>query len=187
MQKASTMLVSTLVFFLSITTAQAWTLQSPLAGYLTDRPEYLAFGDSWQWGECGGRVKKHAGTDVQSWAGEPVYAAHEGIVRAAKIHSKKWGGFVTIDHSPGKTYWLTTVSWHVTPTVSRGQGVSKGQLIGRVSNLGNNTHFHFGVRKEYYSNTSNAGALPPTKCGGYPAFSGKFIDPQSLNYEYRSH
>lgn len=62
--------------------------------------------------------------------------------------------------------------------------MGKGQVIGKIADLGNNTHFHFGVRKASYSNVANAGGLPQTNCGGYPAFPEYFINPMSLKYEY---
>ena len=40
------------------------------------------------------------------------------------------------------------------------------------------------VNKAAYSNVANAGGLPQTNCGGYPAFPEYFINPMSLKYEY---
>ena len=155
-------------------------MTSPLQGNFTGRTVTLSFGANWV-NSCGGLVKKHVGVDVQAWAPEAVYAAEAGVVKAAQT-DPTWGGFVTILHTPAGEPAFTTTYWHVVPTVSVNTTVSEGQGIGNIANLGGNTHFHFGVRRATYSNTSNRGGLPQTACGGDPAFPSNFINPLSLSY-----
>lgn len=179
--KIKSFLVLSLSFFIS-TQVQAWTLMSPTAGDIKSRTVTLPFGGNWV-NSCEGSIKKHSGVDIRASKGEKIYAAYDGIVKVAKLDAA-WGGWVTIDHGPTHTFNLTTVYWHIIPSVVAGSWIGQGQLIGKVADLGNNTHFHFGVRKAAYSNVANAGGLPQTNCGGYPAFPEYFINPMSLKYEY---
>lgn len=176
--------VTAVILTLSATVAQAWTLQSPVSGYITNRKIVgYSFGDNWYSGYCGGKVKRHVGVDVASYVGEPIYAAYDGWVKVAQT-DQTWGGFVTIDHAPAHTFLLTTAYWHLKPAVTVNTWVSKGAIIGYICYLSSGTHFHFGVRKAVYSNMSNAGALPQQNCGGYPAYPENFINPLALQYEY---
>ncbi len=176
-------IVVALVLVFSTTIASAWTLESPVSGNIKNRTVTgYSFGSNWYEGYCNGLVKKHTGVDVESYVGEPVYAAYDGWVKVAQTNST-WVGFVTIDHAPTHTFLLTTVYWHINPAVSANTWVNKGSLIGYVGYLASGTHFHFGVREAAYSNASNVGALPQTACGGYPAFPSSFINPMSLQYE----
>lgn len=181
----STIVVSmALALFISVSSASAWSLLSPLSGDINNRTVTSSFGDNWI-ESCGGYTKKHAGLDVYASVGEPVYAADDGLVRIAQTHAQ-WVGYVAIDHSFAKTYPLTTVYWHISPIVSANTYVTKGTLLGYVGYLSTGTHFHFGVREGWYSYISYAGSLPQTNCGGYPAFPELFIDPESINYEYNN-
>jgi hypothetical protein len=143
----------------------------------------LKFGADWPFGECpAGVTKRHAGIDVNAVPGEPVRAAAAGSVKAVVDGTTDgWAKAVTIEHTiEGATY--TTVYWHIDPSVTQGQWIGAGSVIGTIADLGAETHFHFGVRKGSYYNTSNAGALPRDDCGGYPAYPENFIDPASLSY-----
>lgn len=165
------------------TVAQAQSLMSPLSGNIKSRGLNQAFGVPWSTGiTCNGLVKIHNGIDVQAAKGESVYAAYDGYVRVASLDSS-WGGWVTLDHGPLHTFLMTTVYWHIIPTVSANTYVTKGQLIGHVADLGSITHFHLGIRLANYDNTSNAGGLPQTDCGGYPAFAASFVNPWNYTFE----
>jgi len=155
----------------------------PLSGPLQDRAIALGFGDNWPWGYCDGQVKKHAGTDVSAAKGESVRASRAGTVRAVVDGGAQWRYGVTIEH-PLSIQTYTTVYWHIEPVVVVGQNVERGQRIGKIADLGANTHFHFGLRKGAYSNISNRGALPQTDCEGDPAFPEFFIDPETVPYQY---
>lgn len=155
-------------------------MTSPLQGQWSQRTVTLGFGANWV-NSCGGVVKKHTGTDVQAWTPEAVYAAEAGVVKVAQTDAQ-WGGWVTIEHTPSGESPFTTVYWHVIPNVSVNQSVSEGQWIGNIADLGDDTHFHFGVRTGSYSNTSNRGGLPQSACGGDPAYQENFINPLSKSY-----
>ncbi|MBE9569715.1 MAG: DUF1566 domain-containing protein, partial [Proteobacteria bacterium] len=158
-------------------------LTFPLSGTVADRTVNLSFGADWLFGECDGLVKKHAGVDISAVKGESVYAAKSGIVRAIVDGGTQWKKAVTIEHTSSNPVF-TTVYWHIDPVVEVDQEVTSGQIIGNIADLGDNTHFHFGVRMSAYSNTSNRGALPQTDCDGDPAFPEHFVDPLGLYYNY---
>ena len=103
----------------------------PSAGPLTS-----PFGPRW------GRL--HAGIDIGSPSGAPIYAAAAGTVSFAGVQGG-YGNFVTIDHGMG----LTTAYGHQSRiAVTAGQAVAAGQLIGYVGNTGHSTgpHLHFETR-----------------------------------------
>ena len=158
-----------------------YDMTSPLQGNWSLRTVNLGFGLTWQKRDtCTNNLKKHAGTDVQAWAPEAVYAAEAGVVRAA--YPSPDGGWVTVEHTPVGESAFTTVYWHVTPVVSIGATVAEGQWIGNIADLGGDTHFHFGVRTGSYTNTSNRGWLPQSYCSPDPAFAENFINPLTLPY-----
>jgi murein DD-endopeptidase MepM/ murein hydrolase activator NlpD len=106
-----------------------WT--RPITGPITSH-----YGQRW------GRL--HAGTDFAAPIGTPVYAASNGTVLAAGPASG-YGRLVKLAH-PGGT---TTVYGHLSrETVTVGQAVQVGQLIGYSGNEGRSTgpHLHFEVR-----------------------------------------
>lgn len=183
MKKQSSIVVVFVMLFALLMSNQssAYSLMSPTSGNIKTRTVNLVFGGNWIT-SCGGYIKKHTGVDVQATKGEKIYAVFDGYVQVAQLDAT-WGGWVTVDHGPAHTFNLTSVYWHVIPSVSPNTWVLKGQQIGTVADLGISTHFHLGLREAYYSNVSNAGALPQTNCDGYPAFQEYFINPWSLNYE----
>jgi murein DD-endopeptidase MepM/ murein hydrolase activator NlpD len=77
----------------------------------------------------GSASKNHKGVDLPAVSGSPVYAPADGRVVTAKDTSPNGcGGFVQIDHTGVglKTKFCHLKRW----TVSQGQDVKKGQLIG---------------------------------------------------------
>lgn len=115
------------------------------------------------------KVKKvHQGIDIRPMkgAGEPVYAAADGVVFAAKANRNDprtgYGWYVVIDHGG----WCTLYA-HMQEglPVKAGQRVSAGTVIGRIGNSGCSTgpHLHFGVAK-----------------GTFRAVSSDWTDPQQL-------
>ncbi|MEV8266977.1 M23 family metallopeptidase [Microbacterium sp. NPDC076911] len=91
----------------------------------------------------------HQGVDLLADAGEPLYAAADGVVRVSQESYGGYGVAVTIDHViNGQT--VSTLYGHMTygsRQVSSGQTVSAGQLIGLVGSTGSSTanHLHFEV------------------------------------------
>jgi len=85
----------------------------------------------------------HQGVDLAGPEGTPIYAARSGTVTIARF-SNSAGFYVTINHGDG----FSSVYMHMTTyTVSVGQHVSQGQLIGYMGSTGVSTgsHLHFGI------------------------------------------
>jgi len=96
--------------------------------------------------------KQHRGSDIANSVGTPIVAAGEGVVSRAQFHSS-YGNHIMITHViNGQTY--TTLYAHMSSlSVSAGQHVSKGQLIGKMGSTGSSTgsHLHFEFHIGYYS------------------------------------
>lgn len=109
----------------------------PVRGRITSRFDYRRHPI------LGGR-RFHTGVDIAAPGGTPIRAAREGVV----IFAGWLGGYgkcVIIDHGDG----YTTLYGHCSSIcVSRGQHVSRGQVVGRVGSTGLSTgpHLHFEVR-----------------------------------------
>lgn len=85
----------------------------------------------------------HKGIDIGAARGADIVAAADGKVIVA-TYSNSAGNYVTVDHGGG----LYTVYMHCSSlTVSKGQKVSRGQVIAKVGSTGISTgnHLHFGV------------------------------------------
>lgn len=84
----------------------------------------------------------HYGIDLAAFF-QPVYASHVGeVVFAATAGC--YGGLVVIDHGGLETWYAHLATWSVSP----GQVVGRGEVIGRSGNTGCSTgpHLHFEVR-----------------------------------------
>jgi murein DD-endopeptidase MepM/ murein hydrolase activator NlpD len=86
----------------------------------------------------------HTGVDIGAASGTPIRAADDGVVVMAGWNGG-YGNWTLIDHGGG----LATGYGHQSSIgVSRGQRVSRGQVIGRVGSTGDSTgpHLHWEVR-----------------------------------------
>lgn len=94
------------------------------------------FGPRW------GRM--HEGIDIDGVTGDPLRAANDGIVISAGW-SGGYGQLTLIDHGDGV---VTAYAHQSRIDVTRGQRVSRGQLIGAVGATGNVTgdHLHYETR-----------------------------------------
>ena len=93
-----------------------------------------------------GKVKTHTGIDIGASMGTSIFAAAGGTVIVSGWNSGGYGNYVVIDHGGG----ITTLYAHCSSlNVSKGQTVSKGQVIARVGSTGISTgpHLHFEVLK----------------------------------------
>jgi murein DD-endopeptidase MepM/ murein hydrolase activator NlpD len=98
-------------------------------------------------------------------------------------YDSPWAYAIVIENNDGS---FTTVNWHVNAygNLAVNNTVTKGQQIGTVANLGDNTHFHFGIRIGAYSDPeSYAGALPVANGCEYLAYPENFINPALVNYQ----
>lgn len=89
--------------------------------------------------------KSHKGLDFKGNIGAPVFASADGIVHIVTTEPK-WGNRIVLKHSDG----FQTLYGHMNNmTVSRGQYVKAGDVIGGVGNTGKSTgpHLHFEIRK----------------------------------------
>ena len=94
-----------------------------------------------------GEVTYHSGTDIAAPAGTPILAAADGTVTIAN-GTDLWGGsygyYIKLDHGEG----METLYAHCSAiTVTAGQRVRQGEVIGYVGTTGNSTgnHLHFEV------------------------------------------
>jgi murein DD-endopeptidase MepM/ murein hydrolase activator NlpD len=91
-----------------------------------------------------GYAAMHAGIDLASPTGTPIYATADGMVQKAEW----WGGYgnmVDIDHGKG----IETRYGHMSKIIAHpGQRVMRGDLIGYVGSTGRSTgsHLHYEVR-----------------------------------------
>lgn len=91
----------------------------------------------------GGASSYHRGIDIGAAYGADIVAAADGTVSFAG-YSNAAGNYVTVSHGNG----VYTVYMHCSSlNVSKGQGVSAGQVIAKVGSTGISTgnHLHFGV------------------------------------------
>lgn len=90
------------------------------------------------------RRARHNGVDLAAPSGTPVYATADGTVEMAQRYSS-YGNYVQIDHgSEIETRYAHLSSY----TVSAGEYVQIGDLIGYVGSTGRSTgpHLHYEVR-----------------------------------------
>lgn len=91
-----------------------------------------------------GVYKQHTGIDIGASYGTDVLAAADGTVIISG-YNVAWGNYVVINHGGG----LTTLYAHNSKLlVSKGQKVSRGQVISKVGSTGYSTgpHIHFEVQ-----------------------------------------
>ena len=96
-----------------------------------------------------GQWKFHNGVDLANNQGTPIYAARSGKVTVA-TYGGTYGYYVTINHGDG----FSSLYAHMTHyTVSKGQTVKKGDIIGYMGSTGRSTgpHLHFSI---YYNGVS---------------------------------
>ena len=89
--------------------------------------------------------------------GDPVYAAHDGIITYAGLDSSGGWGVVIKTHEQflvydkyNKPYYWKTIYWHLLPNIpiKVGQKVLIGDIIGYADNTGfsKGDHLHFGLK-----------------------------------------
>lgn len=113
---------------------------------------YLSSPYGWRIHPVYGDWRFHSGVDLAGKGGTPIYASRSGTVTAASYNSGN-GYYVTINHGDGfSTSYLHMQS---SPSVSKGDYVVAGQVIGYMGSTGVSTgnHLHFTVY--YNGNTVN--------------------------------
>jgi len=116
----------------------------PSVGFPVADPK-ANIGSFWGAARDGGK-RNHEGIDIFARKGSPAIAAMDGIVTGA--HESGIGGKVVWLRPVGKNYTLYYAHLD-SQTVSTGQIVRKGDMVGTVGNTGNArttpAHLHFGV------------------------------------------
>jgi murein DD-endopeptidase MepM/ murein hydrolase activator NlpD len=85
----------------------------------------------------------HAGLDIAAEKGRPVYATAEGTVKSAE-YQNSYGNLIVLDHGFG----IETRYGHLSEfSVSKGQQVKRGDVIGRIGATGRatGTHLHYEI------------------------------------------
>lgn len=118
-------------------------------------------------------AKKHNGVDYAAPQGTPIHAVSDGRVKV-KSYDAFSGKHVVIRHANGYESLYAHLSSF--GTISVGQHVNSGDIIGRVGSTGRSTgyHLHFGIRKNgVYVNPTIKVISEKTKlCGaGYNKFN----------------
>lgn len=97
-----------------------------------------------------GRTGLHYAIDLRAAIGTPIYAPAAGTVTAIYTGGTRCGRGLSISHANG----YSTNYCHLNQvSVTRGQQVSAGCLIGKTGNTGATTgpHLHYAVKKNGYS------------------------------------
>ena len=96
-----------------------------------------------------GQYKFHNGVDLANSRGTPIRAARSGKVTVA-TYGGTYGYYVTINHGDGYSSLYAHMTHYV---VSKGDTVSKGQVIGYMGSTGRSTgpHLHFSI---FYNGSS---------------------------------
>jgi murein DD-endopeptidase MepM/ murein hydrolase activator NlpD len=84
----------------------------------------------------------HRGIDIAAPSGTPVAASRSGTVTYAGWSNQGYGNLVKVRHAGGDETWYGHFS---SITVSVGEHVSQGEVVGRVGSTGISTgpHLHF--------------------------------------------
>lgn len=101
----------------------------------------------------------HFGIDIAGTLGEPVYASDNGVVVYAGWHNRGYGNVVVIDHGYG---WQTLYAHLNSVSVTCGQSVYQGSVIGALGSTGNSSgpHLHFEMLHETYGKVNPWNFLP---------------------------
>jgi murein DD-endopeptidase MepM/ murein hydrolase activator NlpD len=165
-------------------------------------PHCLGFGSEWRYCDrtvlrrCSatGAIWLHTGVDITTGI-QPVMAAANGVIIGYIIDPTFRGGILIRHETPNGI--VITQYWHVWPRTGYtiGTVVTRGEVFADIADMGSRTHFHFAVFIGDYEADAWRGALPPTRCDGFPAFPYKFVNPndfvmshwQPIPLPFRSH
>lgn len=99
---------------------------------------------------CANCSSFHSGVDFTPGAGAPVEAVADGIVVSSPVADGSWGVHVTIEHNVDGVIVRSSYA-HMqtgTMTLSMGDTVTRGQVLGLVGSTGqsNGAHLHFTIQ-----------------------------------------
>lgn len=86
----------------------------------------------------------HTGVDFPGDIGTPIYATMAGLVVFARSNGP-WGNLIVVENNGYQTYYAHLDSF----SVSKGEVISQGQVIGARGHNGNSSgpHLHYGIKK----------------------------------------
>jgi len=123
--------------------------RSNLANVLTPSAGNVSATGKWLWPTAGTITQYfkpwHKGMDVANHSGGPILAADSGTVIAAGWDNTGYGNRVLVDHGNG----YKTLYGHLSKlSVTTGQTVKRGDLLGQMGSTGRSTgtHLHFEIR-----------------------------------------
>jgi|GEM_PF-1552423 len=190
--------VSKLAAVAAITVGAVWTPAAPPVGAVrmaaqpvdyfqfplpSWAPHCLGFGSEWRY--CDGTVLRrcsstgaiwlHTGVDITTDI-QPVMAAANGVIIGYIVDPTFRGGVLIRHETPDGI--VITQYWHVWPRTGYTVGtvVTRGEVFADIADMGSRTHFHFAVFRGDYEADAWRGALPPTRCDGFPAFPARFVN-----------
>ncbi len=90
----------------------------------------------------------HLGIDIGGYQGDPVLASDSGVVIYAGGMAGGYGNTIVLEHDTATVTYYTLYAHLSGISVSCGQGVYRGQVIGAIGSTGNSTgpHLHFEIR-----------------------------------------
>lgn len=93
---------------------------------------------------CAGCSTFHSGIDFTPGAGAPIEAIADGVVVASTVADGSWGVHVTIEHDVDGVIYRSSYAHMQTGsmTLTIGDTVKRGQVIGLVGDTGQSTGYH---------------------------------------------
>lgn len=129
-----------------------YPVSGPITQYFGENPDFYK-----QWGYAG-----HNGVDWGIPNGTPIVATADGTIDKVGFEDGGYGNFVKMSHMDGNQKYYTYYAHLQSTSVTAGQKITTGTVVGLSNNTGASTgpHLHFGVKID----------------GQNPAFKG-YIDP----------
>lgn len=137
---------------------------APSGGGMFNKPAAGSYssGYGYRWGSL------HAGVDIANSIGTPVTAAASGVVISTNTEfdgrMNGYGNVILVAHSINGTTYTTLYAHLSSMSVSAGQAVGAGQVIGAIGNTGQSTgpHLHFEIHHGGWNGAKSNSVNPMT-------------------------
>ena len=115
-----------------------YPVTGPITQLFGENPDFYK-----QWGYAG-----HNGIDFGIPNGTNVLCAAKGVVDKVSFEDGGYGNYVKIRHTDGSATYYTYYAHLMNTSVTAGQSVEAGAVVGHSNNTGASTgpHLHFGLR-----------------------------------------